>query len=108
MSDTAVRYLTKLRLAPQCPSTITTSKVAELLEDQEFSVPVQPALHELSTYFPMVVNENLPSFQWSLQGNAVVEMVQAVELPSVLTCESARAHLLPILPPFKKQKCPSL
>jgi hypothetical protein len=108
MSDTAVRYFTMMRLDPRYPSTIMTSEVAELLEERDVSDPVLPALHEVSTYFPLVVTENVPSLQWSLQGSAVVEIVQAVDLPPVLTCEPARAHLLPTLPAFKKQKCPSL
>lgn len=108
MSDTAVRYLTMLRLDPRYPSTITTSEVAELLEDRDFSVSVKSALYKLSSYFPLFVNEDVPPFQRSLQASATLGVVPAIDLPAKFACGVLRAHLLPILPPVKKQKCPSL
>jgi len=108
MSDTAVRDFTPMRLDPPYPSTIAASEVAELLEERDVSVSVQPALYEVSTSFHLVVYENVPSPQWSSKGSAVFDIVQAVDLPSVLTREPARVHLLPTLPTFKKQKCPGL
>lgn len=101
MSDTAVRYLTMLRLVPRYPNTITTSKLSEFLEDRDFSVSVrsiQRDLEKLSAYFPLTVDENVRPFQWSFQRDATVDVIPALDLPAALTFELARAYLSPVLP----------
>lgn len=58
MSNTAVRYLTMLRMVPRFPKSITTTELAERLEDHGFSVTmrsIQRDLEKLSTDFPLPV-----------------------------------------------------
>lgn len=58
MSNTAVRYLTMLRMVPRFPKSITTTELAERLEDHGFSVTmrsIQRDLEKLSTDFPLLV-----------------------------------------------------
>ena len=102
MSDTAVRYLTMLRMVPRYPNSITTTALGELLEERGFSVSVrsiQRDLEKLSAYFPLAVSEDVRPFQWSFERDATIDVIPALDLPAALTFELARAYLSPILPP---------
>ncbi|MFL1467533.1 hypothetical protein ACQUWM_08005 [Marinobacter sp. DUT-3] len=102
MSNTAVRYLTMLRMVPRFPKSITTTELAELLEDHGFSVTmrsIQRDLEKLSTDFPLLVDENKRPFQWSFDREAAMDIIPAPDLPAALTFELARAYLSPMLPP---------
>lgn len=60
MSNTAVRYLTMLRVVPRYPKAITTTELANRLDEQDFSVimrSIQRDLEKLSTDFPLLVDE---------------------------------------------------
>ena len=55
MSNTAVRYLTMLRMVPRYPRSITTTELASRLEEQGFSVTmrsIQRDLEKLSADIP--------------------------------------------------------
>ncbi|WP_417529532.1 helix-turn-helix transcriptional regulator [Marinobacter lipolyticus] len=102
MSNTAVRYLTMLRMVPRFPKSITTTELAERLEDHGFSVTmrsIQRDLEKLSTDFPLLVDENKRPFQWSFDREAAMDIIPALDLPAALTFELARAYLSPMLPP---------
>jgi predicted DNA-binding transcriptional regulator YafY len=102
MSNTAVRYLTMLRMVPRFPKTITTTELAERLEGYGFSVTmrsIQRDLEKLSADFPLLVDENTRPFQWSFDRNATIDIIPALDLPAALTFELARAYLSPMLPP---------
>jgi predicted DNA-binding transcriptional regulator YafY len=102
MSNTAVRYLTMLRMVPRYPRSITTSELAARLEDREFSVTmrsIQRDLEKLSAYFPLQVDENTRPYGWSFDREATINVIPALDLPAALTFELARAYLTPILPP---------
>ena len=101
MSNTAVRYLTMLRMVPRYPRSITTTELAERLEGQGFSVTmrsIQRDLEKLSVDFPLLVDENFRPFQWSFDRNATMDIIPALDLPAALTFELARAYLSPVLP----------
>lgn len=102
MSNTAVRYLTMLRMVPRYPKTITTTELAGRLEEQGFSVTIrsiQRDLEKLSTDFPLLVDEDSRPYRWSFDRNATMDIIPALDLPAALTYELARAYLSPILPP---------
>jgi predicted DNA-binding transcriptional regulator YafY len=102
MSNTAVRYLTMLRMVPRFPKTITTTELASRLEDHGVSVTmrsIQRDLEKLSADFPLLVNEATRPFQWSFDREATMDIIPALDLPAALTFELARAYLSPMLPP---------
>ena len=101
MSNTAVRYLTMLRMVPRHPKSITTTELAERLEGHGFSVTmrsIQRDLEKLSVDFPLLVDENSRPFQWPFDRNATIDIIPALDLPAVLAFELARAYLSPMLP----------
>jgi len=102
MSNTAVRYLTMLRMVPRYPRSITTTELASRLEEQGFSVTmrsIQRDLEKLSADFPLLVDENSRPYRWSFDRNATMDIIPALDLPAALTFELARAYLSPMLPP---------
>ena len=102
MSNTAVRYLTMLRMVPRFPKTITTTELAERLDGHGFEVTmrsIQRDLEKLSTDFPLLVDESTRPFQWSFDRDATIDIIPALDLPAALTFELARAYLSPMLPP---------
>lgn len=102
MSNTAVRYLTMLRMVPRFPKAITTSELAERLEDHGFKVTmrsIQRDLEKLSSDFPLMVDEDSRPYRWSFDRNATMDIIPALDLPAALTFELARAYLSPMLPP---------
>lgn len=101
MSNTAVRYLTMLRMVPRHPKSITTTELAERLEGHGFTVTmrsIQRDLEKLSLDFPLIVDEEHRPFRWSFDRNATVDIIPALDLPAALTFELARAYLSPMLP----------
>lgn len=102
MSNTAVRYLTMLRMVPRFPRSITTNELAERLDDHGFTVTmrsIQRDLEKLSVDFPLLVDEDTRPFRWSFQRGATIDIIPALDLPAALTFELARAYLSPMLPP---------
>ncbi|HTN32534.1 MAG TPA: WYL domain-containing protein [Marinobacter sp.] len=102
MSSTVVRYLTMLRMVPRYPRSITTTELAQRLEEQDLSVnirSIQRDLEKLSTDFPLLVDESTRPFRWSFDREATVDIIPALDLPAALTFELARAYLTPVLPP---------
>ncbi|SFF05052.1 Predicted DNA-binding transcriptional regulator YafY, contains an HTH and WYL domains [Marinobacter sp. DSM 26671] len=102
MSETAIRYLTMLRLVPRYPGTITTTELAERLSDREMPVTkrsIQRDLEKLSAFFPLVVDAECRPFRWSFERDAALDLIPALDLPAALTFELAHAYLRPILPP---------
>ncbi|HET8850304.1 MAG TPA: WYL domain-containing transcriptional regulator [Marinobacter sp.] len=102
MSNTAVRYLTMLRMVPRHPKSITTTELAQRLEDHGFEVTmrsIQRDLEKLSADFPLIVDEASRPYRWSFDRNATIDIIPALDLPAALTFELARAYLSPLLPP---------
>ncbi|SOB74718.1 Predicted DNA-binding transcriptional regulator YafY, contains an HTH and WYL domains [Marinobacter sp. LV10R510-11A] len=102
MSSTAVRYLTMLRMVPRFPKTITTTELAQRLDEQDFSVTmrsIQRDLEKLSADFPLLVDERARPFRWSFDRDATMDIIPALDLPAALTFELAKAYLTPMLPP---------
>ncbi|WP_288944249.1 WYL domain-containing protein [uncultured Marinobacter sp.] len=102
MSTTAIRYITMLRMVPRSPRSITTTELASRLEEQGFSVTmrsIQRDLEKLSADFPLLVDETSRPFHWSFDREATMDIIPALDLPSALTFELARAYLSPVLPP---------
>ena len=102
MSNTAVRYLTMLRMVPRHPRSITTTELAERLEEHDFSVTmrsIQRDLEKLSVDFPLTVDEDSRPYRWSFDRNATMDIIPELDLPAALTFELARAYLSPMLPP---------
>jgi predicted DNA-binding transcriptional regulator YafY len=102
MSNTAVRYLTMLRMVPRFPKAITTTELAERLDEQGFSLTmrsIQRDLEKLSTDFPLIVDESNRPFGWSFDREATMDIIPALDLPAALTFELAKAYLTPMLPP---------
>lgn len=102
MSNTAVRYLTMLRMVPRFPRAITTSELAGRLDDHGFRVTmrsIQRDLEKLSADFPLIVDEDSRPYRWSFDRNATMDIIPALDLPAALTFELARAYLSPMLPP---------
>lgn len=101
MSNTAVRYLTMLRMVPRHPKSITTTELAERLDGHGFTVTmrsIQRDLEKLSADFPLLVDEDHRPFRWSFDRNATIDIIPALDLPAALTFELARAYLSPMLP----------
>lgn len=102
MSNTAVRYLTMLRMVPRYPKSITSTELAQRLEEQGFRVTmrsIQRDLEKLSVDFPLLVDESARPFQWSFDREAAMDIIPALDLPAALTFELAKAYLTPMLPP---------
>lgn len=102
MPNTAVRYLTMLRMVPRFPRSITTTELADRLEEQDFSVTmrsIQRDLEKLSADFPLLVDEGSRPFHWSFDRDATMDIIPALDLPAALTLELAKAYLTPVLPP---------
>lgn len=102
MSDTAVRYLTMLRMVPRYPKDITTTELSERLLDREFRVTkrsIQRDLEKLSAFFPLQVDTESKPYRWSFDRDATIDIIPALDLPVALTFELARAYLKPMLPP---------
>lgn len=101
MSSTSVRYLAMLRMVPRYPGSITTRELSERLSRQGFSVTmrsIQRDLEKLSASFPLVVDESCRPFRWSFERDASMDSIPALDLPTALTLELARAYLTPLLP----------
>lgn len=101
MSNTAVRYLTMLRMVPRHPKTITTTELAERLNGHDFRVTmrsIQRDLEKLSASFPLQVDETKRPYLWSFDRDATVDIIPALDLPAALTFELAKAYLTPMLP----------
>jgi|TARA_R100000935_G_C2822588_1_gene160538 hypothetical protein len=60
---------------------------------------IQRDLEKLSTDVPLLVDETTRPFHWSLQRDATMDIIPALDLPAALTFELARAYLSPMLPP---------
>lgn len=102
MSNTAVRYLTMLRMVPRHPKSITTPELASRLEEQGYAVTmrsIQRDLEKLSADFPLLVDEDFRPYRWSFDRNATMDIIPALDLPAALTFELAKAYLSPMLPP---------
>lgn len=102
MSETAVRYLTMLRMVPRYPKSITTTELADRLKDYELSVTkrsIQRDLEKLSAFFPLIVDTESRPYRWSYDREATMDIIPALDLPAALTFELARAYLKPMLPP---------
>jgi len=102
LSNTAVRYLTMLRMVPRYPKSITSTELAQRLEEQGFRVTmrsIQRDLEKLSVDFPLLVDESARPFQWSFDREAAMDIIPALDLPAALTFELAKAYLTPMLPP---------
>lgn len=102
MSNTAVRYLTMLRMVPRHPKSITTTELADRLDEHGFTVTIrsiQRDLEKLSADFPLMVDETSRPFRWSFDRNATIDIIPALDLPAALTFELAKAYLTPMLPP---------
>jgi len=102
MSNTAIRYLTMLRMVPRYPRTITTGELSERLEEQGYSVTmrsIQRDLEKLSVEFPLMVDESSRPHQWSFDRETTMDIIPALDLPAALTFELAQAYLKPLLPP---------
>lgn len=101
MSNTAIRYLTMLRMVPRYPRTITTGELSERLEEQGYSVTmrsIQRDLEKLSVEFPLMVDESSRPHQWSFDRETTMDIIPALDLPAALTFELAQAYLKPLLP----------
>lgn len=64
MSSTVVRYLTMLRMVPRFPNVITTTELAQRLEEQDFSVTmrsIQRDLEKPSADFPLLTTRVPPT-----------------------------------------------
>ncbi|SFN25524.1 helix-turn-helix transcriptional regulator [Marinobacter pelagius] len=102
MSNTAIRYLTMLRMVPRYPRTITTTELAQRLEEYGYPVTmrsIQRDLEKLSVDFPLMVDESARPFRWSFERDATIDIIPALDLPAALTFELAQAYLKPMLPP---------
>lgn len=102
MSNTAVRYLSMLRMVPRYPKSITTTELAGRLEEQGFKVTmrsIQRDLEKLSADFPLLVDEESRPYRWSFDREATMDIIPALDLPAALTFELAKAYLSPMLPP---------
>ncbi len=74
-----------LRMVPRFPKSITTTELAERLEDYGFSVTmrsIQRDLEKLSTDFPLLVDENKRPSQWSFDREASMDIIPALDLPA--------------------------
>lgn len=102
MSDTAVRYLTMLRMVPRYPKSITSNELADRLNDRELAVTkrsIQRDLEKLSAFFPLLVDTESRPYRWSFDREATMDIIPALDLPAALTFELAKAYLQPMLPP---------
>lgn len=102
MSNTAIRYLTMLRMVPRHPRAITTSELCERLEEQGFPVTmrsIQRDLEKLSADFPLMADETSRPHRWSFDREGTMDIIPALDLPAALTFELAQAYLKPMLPP---------
>ncbi|KXS54355.1 MAG: transcriptional regulator-like protein [Marinobacter sp. T13-3] len=102
MSNTALRYLTMLRMVPRYPRTITTGELSERLEERGYSVvmrSIQRDLEKLSADFPLIVDESSRPHRWSFDRETTMDIIPALDLPAALTFELAQAYLKPLLPP---------
>jgi len=101
MTNTAVRYLTMLRLVPRSPKIVTTKELSTRLSERGLAVcvrSIQRDLEKLSAYFPLISDESQKPYGWSFDRNATTDMIPALDLPAALTFELARAYLSPLLP----------
>lgn len=58
---------------------------------------IQRELEKLGSDFPNLADEGIRPFQWSLDRNAKIDIIPALDLPAALTFELAHAHLRPVL-----------
>lgn len=101
MSETAIRYLSMLRMVPRYPRSITAPELATRLQEQGFELgirSIQRDLGKLSATFPLLSDESSRPFRWSYDAAASNNMIPALDMPAALTLELARAYLTPVLP----------
>ena len=99
MSNTAIRYLTMLRMVPRYPRTITTTELSKRLEERGYSIAIrtiQRDLEKLSVEFPLIVDESSRPHQWSFDRETTMDIIPALDLPAALTFELAQAYLKPL------------
>lgn len=102
MSDTSLRYLTMLQLIPRYPQAVNTLDLQKKLDDAGFSInlrTIQRDLEKLSTNFPLICDEDTRPFRWSFSPQASAKFLPALDIPSAIALELARAYLRPLLPP---------
>ncbi|MCX4190817.1 helix-turn-helix transcriptional regulator [Methylophaga sp. OBS3] len=102
MSDTSLRYLYMLQSIPRHPNSVSTLELKEKLADAGFEInlrSIQRDLEKLSVNYPLFCEEQIRPYRWSYSADASVQFLPALDLPSAITLELARAYLQPLLPP---------
>ena len=91
-----------LRLIPRAPGKISVQDLRARLANEDFTVTVrtiQRDLHELSSTFPLTVDERDKPFGWSWQRDAPNFDLPGLAVPEALMLSLAEQHLVNHLPP---------
>ncbi len=99
--QTLQRQWAMLRAIPGQPQTITAPALLASLHDQGFTPSrrtVERDLHELSTRFPLTVDDTCRPFRWSWMQNAAMEFMPGLTVSQCLALVLAQAHIQHLLP----------
>jgi predicted DNA-binding transcriptional regulator YafY len=100
--QTLVRQWQMLRLVPRAPAKISVTELCTRLETAEYSVSrrtIQRDLNQLSTVFPLVVDERNKPYGWSWQRDAHSFDLPGLALHEALMLTMVEQHLDKQLPP---------
>lgn len=99
--DSLFRQWHMLRLVPRFPQKVTAQALRQTLRGEGFEVTertVQRDLNELSSIFPLTVDDREKPFGWSWQRDAQSFNLPGLTIPEALTLILAEQHLPGLLP----------
>lgn len=99
--DTLIRQWHMLRLVPRYPQKATVQHIRSALQSQGFEVTertIQRDLNELSSVFPLVVDDREKPYGWSWEKASPSFNLPSLTVPEALTLVLAEQHLNTLLP----------
>ena len=98
---TLERHWGMLQLLPRAPYRITAAELAVRLKDRGHTISkrsIERDLQQLSTHFPIELDERAKPFGWSWQRDAASFSVPGMTPLQAVVLLTAEAHLKPLLP----------
>lgn len=100
-NESLSRQWLMLKSLPRFPKKISVKDIILILEENNFAVSertVQRDLHQLSSIFPLVVDDRERPFGWSWQKDAPSFDLPSLSVPEAVTLLMVEQHLTSLLP----------
>lgn len=100
-NESLSRQWLMLKSIPRHPKKVSVKTLLNILEDNDFVVSertIQRDLHQLSSIFPLAVDDREKPFGWSWQKNAPNFDLPSLSVPEAITLVMVEQHLKSLLP----------